>query len=125
MFLLGLFVHLKGRSVPRLTFDSKAPCAEYFRDKTACRSIPCSLPSSTRPVFENSDGDARISPPIFCVVSQIMQQLEGWADKFKGNYELRFLGRAVVVVSDLSDIRRMLLSRPLKFQRGLMPVSFV
>lgn len=58
-------------------------------------------------------------------MSQFIQQLEGWADKYKGNYELRVLGGPVIIVSEPSDMERMVLLRPSRFRRGLTPVSVV
>lgn len=58
-----------------------------------------------------------------CAVAQLTQQLEAWADEYKGDYELRVLGKRVIVVTDPVDVRRILSLRPSKFMRGLTPVS--
>eukprot|EP00752_Nemacystus_decipiens_P014601 g13003.t1 len=51
-------------------------------------------------------------------------QLEGWAEEFGGDYELHLLGRRIIVVTGLADIRRMLTLRPSKFKRGLLPDQY-
>lgn len=54
---------------------------------------------------------------------QLMQQVEGWADEFGGDYEVTLIGKRVIFVTDPEDIRRILLLRPSKFKRGWRPVS--
>eukprot|EP00752_Nemacystus_decipiens_P014607 g13007.t1 len=48
-------------------------------------------------------------------------QLEGWAKEFGGDYEIQLVGKRVIVVTGLADIRRILIQRPTKFKRGLGP----
>lgn len=54
---------------------------------------------------------------------QLAQQLEGWADKYKESYELKILGKRVIVVFNPDDVKNIFLMRPSKFRRGLTPVS--
>ena len=56
---------------------------------------------------------------------QMMQQVEGWADEFGGDYEVTLVGKRVIFVTEAEDMRRILLLRPSKFKRGWRPVSFV
>lgn len=57
------------------------------------------------------------------IAHQLLQQLEGWADEYKGDYELRILGRRVIVIADPVKMRRIMAQRPSLFRRGLSPVS--
>ncbi|CAM9971103.1 unnamed protein product, partial [Ectocarpus fasciculatus] len=50
---------------------------------------------------------------------QSVSQLEGWAKEFGGDYELHVSGTKVIVVTGLSDIRRILTLRPSRFKRGI------
>ncbi|CAN0578910.1 unnamed protein product, partial [Ectocarpus sp. 12 AP-2014] len=52
---------------------------------------------------------------------KMMQQVEGWADEFGGDYEITLIGKRVIFVTDAEDIRRILLLRPSKFKRGWRP----
>lgn len=53
---------------------------------------------------------------------QFVQQLEAWADEYKGDYELKIMGRRVIVVVDPIEIRRILVNRPSKIRRGIFTV---
>ncbi|CAN0394924.1 unnamed protein product, partial [Ectocarpus sp. 12 AP-2014] len=55
---------------------------------------------------------------------KMMQQVEGWADEFGGDYEITLIGKRVIFVTDAEDIRRILLLRPSKFKRGWRPSQF-
>lgn len=54
---------------------------------------------------------------------QWAKQMEGWADKYPGDYEISMMGVRVIVVKDAAEIRRILSLRPSSFRRGLSPVS--
>lgn len=56
-------------------------------------------------------------------IPQIVEQFEAWAEEFGGDYEIQLVGTRVIVVTGLSDIRRILTLRPSKFKRGMVPVS--
>lgn len=53
---------------------------------------------------------------------QITQQLEDWAKKFGGDYEINIFGSSVVVLTSVSEIRQVLNLRPSKFRRGFASV---
>lgn len=53
---------------------------------------------------------------------QLAQQMERWADKYGGDYELRLFGRRCIVVTSIPEIRRILSLRPSRFKRGLTDV---
>ncbi|CAM9835267.1 unnamed protein product [Ectocarpus fasciculatus] len=55
---------------------------------------------------------------------KLMQQVEGWADEFGGDYEVTLIGKRVIFVTGAEDIRRILLLRPSKFRRGYTPSQF-
>ncbi|CAM9461272.1 unnamed protein product [Ectocarpus fasciculatus] len=55
---------------------------------------------------------------------KMIQQVEGWADEFGGDYEITLIGKKMIVVTGAEDIRRMLLLRPSKFRRGWRPSQF-
>ncbi|CAM9729929.1 unnamed protein product [Ectocarpus sp. 4 AP-2014] len=55
---------------------------------------------------------------------KMVQQVEGWADEFGGDYEITLIGKRVIFVTDAEDIRRILLLRPSKFKRGWRPSQF-
>ncbi|CAN0178058.1 unnamed protein product, partial [Ectocarpus fasciculatus] len=55
---------------------------------------------------------------------KMMQQVEGWADEFGGDYEVTLIGKRVIFVTEAEDIRRILLLRPSKFKRGWRPSQF-
>lgn len=57
------------------------------------------------------------------LLRQLNQQMEGWADEFGGDYEQTIMGKRVVFVTGVEDIRRILLLRPAKFKRGWTAVS--
>lgn len=60
---------------------------------------------------------------LYSMCRQLPQQLERWAQTYRGDYELNIMGRRVIVVLDASEIRRILTLRPSKFGRGFAPVS--
>lgn len=53
----------------------------------------------------------------------MVQQFEGWADEFGGDYELTLFGKKMVVLTSPADCRRIMTLRPSKFGRGLTPVN--
>ena len=59
----------------------------------------------------------------YSVCRQMVQQLEGWADEFGGDYELSLFGKRMVVLTRPAECRRVLSLRPAKFGRGLTPVN--
>lgn len=52
----------------------------------------------------------------------MIQQFEGWADEFGGDYELHIFGKKTRVITNVAEMRRILSLRPSKFKRGLTAV---
>lgn len=61
-----------------------------------------------------------LAPDMLC---QGIAQLERWAEKFEGDYEVHLAGTRIIIATGLSDIRRILNLSSSKFKMGYRSVS--
>jgi len=113
-------------SCVRLTLDPSLrwKTVVAFRTDRVCRCLTVARSTTVSPfscyVIVEAVLFRRSKPVPFS--RQLQEQIEGWADDFGGDFELKVTGQRVIFVTGAEDIRRILLSRPTKFKRGWTPV---